>query len=299
MVERQLPKLHTRVRFPSPAPVLFGLSAKPTVVLVTAMKKRKDKIDRLVETLTAKTMAPVSYERKFVAFYDVLGWRQKIAEAGNDPEMILALKAAVTGWSLLSDTGVQNRGFKTCITTFSDNVVISEPVEGPNFHLLLFRLGYMQVLASWSGLLIRGAITIGDIVHDESIVFGPALNRAYELESQQAIYPRIILDPDVGDGFGELPPFMAEEGGLTFIDPFTPVFLVNWRVQQERMGATFAIDEQHAAMMVIKALRDEITKPLGDPQWKKLDWLFRRACAAFKVDERIRKYQRKRLNGSV
>lgn len=260
------------------------------------MRTRKDKIDRLVERLTAKTMAPVSYERKFVAFYDVLGWRQKIAEAGNDPEMILALKAAVTGWSFLSNVEVQNRGFKTRITTFSDNVVISEPAEGPNFHLLLFRLGYMQVIASWSGLLIRGAITIGDIVHDDSIVFGPALNRAYELESQRAIYPRIILDPDIGDGFGKLPPFMAEEDGLTFIDPFTPLFLLNWRVQQERMGAILVIDEQQAAIASIKALRNEITKPLGEPQWKKLDWLFRRACDAFGVDDRIRTYQRKGLN---
>jgi hypothetical protein len=125
--------------------------------------------------------------------------------------MILVLKAAVTGWSLLGNVEVQNRGLKTRITTFSDNAVISEPVEGPNFHLLLFGLGYMQVIASWSGLLIRGAVTIGDIVHDDSIVFGPALNRAYELESQQAIYPRIILDPDIGDGFGKLPPFMAKK----------------------------------------------------------------------------------------
>jgi hypothetical protein len=125
--------------------------------------------------------------------------------------MILVLKAAVTGWSLLGNVEVQNRGLKTRITTFSDNAVVSEPVEGPNFHLLLFRLGYMQVIASWSGLLIRGAVTIGDIVHDDSIVFGPALNRAYELESQQAIYPRIILDPDIGDGFGKLPPFMAKK----------------------------------------------------------------------------------------
>ena len=263
------------------------------------MKTPTDKIDRLVERLTAKTMAPMSYERKFVAFYDVLGWRQKIAEAGNDPGMILALKGAVTGWSLLSNVEVQNRGFKTRITTFSDNVVISEPVEGPNFHLLLFRLGYMQVIASWSGLLIRGAITIGDIVHDDSIVFGPALNRAYELESQQAIYPRIIIDPDIGDAFGKLPPFMAKEDGLTFIDPFTPVFLLNWRVQQERMGATLAIDEQQAAIAIIRALRHEITKPLGEPQWKKLDWLFRRVCDAFKADDRIRKYQRKGLNDGV
>jgi hypothetical protein len=259
------------------------------------MRRGKDKIDRQVEKLTAQTMLPVSYGRKFVAFYDVLGWRQKIAEAGDDPDKILALKAAVSGWSLLSSSQIQSRGFRTQITTFSDNVVISEPVEGPNFHLLLFRLGYMQVIASWSGLLIRGAITIGNLVHDDLVVFGPALNRAYELESQRAIYPRIILDPDIGDAFGALPPFMATEDGLTFIDPFTPLFLLNWRVQQERVGTRMIIDERQAAISVIRALRREITKPLGEPQWSKLNWLFRRVCDAFQADDRTRSYERKHL----
>jgi hypothetical protein len=263
------------------------------------MRTRKDEIDHLVKKLTAETTAPAAYERKFVAFYDVLGWRRKIADAGDNPEMIQALKAAVTGWSFLRNIDVQNRGFKTRITTFSDNVVISEPVEGPNFQLFLFRLGCMQLIASWSGILIRGAITVGDIVHDDSIVFGPALNRAYELESQQAIYPRIILDPDVGDGFGKLPPFMAREDGLTFIDPFTPVFVANWKVQQERTETTLAIDPRKAAISMIRALRAEITKPLGEPQWKKLDWLFTRVCDAFGADDETRKYQRKGLNDGI
>jgi len=38
-------------------------------------------------------------------------------------------------------------------------------------------------------------VTIGLLHHDTDIVFGPALNRAYVLESQQAQYPRIIIDP--------------------------------------------------------------------------------------------------------
>jgi hypothetical protein len=92
---------------------------------------------------------------------------------------------------------------------------------------------------------------------------------------------------------------MAKEDGLTFIDPFTPLFLLNWRVQQERMGAASVTDERQAAIAIIRALRNEITKPLGEPQWKKLDWLFRRVCNAFAADDRIRKYQRRGLNDSV
>jgi hypothetical protein len=256
------------------------------------MRKKPDKIDRLVAQMVARSTAPVAYERKVVVFYDVLGWRQKIVEAGTDLDSINVLKTTIHGWSLLAGSDIQNRGYKTRITTFSDNVVISEPVDGPNFQFLLFRLGYLQVIAAWSGILVRGAITIGDIVHDENIVFGPALNRAYELESKQAVYPRIILDPNIGADFGPLPPFMAEEDGLQFLDPFTPLYLLNWRVQQERSGATFVIDEQEAALKLVSALRIEIAKPLGQREWKKLEWLYERVCKAFQIEDSAKEYRR-------
>lgn len=44
------------------------------------------------------------------------------------------------------------------------------------------------------GLLIRGGLTVGELYHDENIVYGPAMIRAYEMENKMAIYPRIIVD---------------------------------------------------------------------------------------------------------
>ena len=47
------------------------------------------------------------------------------------------------------------------------------------------------------GILIRGGIAYGDIYFDKNRIYGPALNHAYELESKYAIYPRIVLSPDL------------------------------------------------------------------------------------------------------
>jgi hypothetical protein len=44
---------------------------------------------------------------------------------------------------------------------------------------------------------MRGGVTIDDICFEGSIVFGPALNKAYGLESEFAVYPRIVIDPAV------------------------------------------------------------------------------------------------------
>lgn len=47
----------------------------------------------------------------------------------------------------------------------------------------------------------RGAITYGDLFYDneKNIWFGPAMNRAYFLESKKAIFPRIIIDPEYAE----------------------------------------------------------------------------------------------------
>src|SRR5262249_8589289 len=47
------------------------------------------------------------------------------------------------------------------------------------------------------GLLIRGGIAKGPLYHDDSIVFGPALIEAYQLETGVAKFPRVILSRDV------------------------------------------------------------------------------------------------------
>jgi len=43
------------------------------------------------------------------------------------------------------------------------------------------------------GLLIRGGVAIGNIFHDDHIIFGVGVNEAYRLESTVARYPRVIL----------------------------------------------------------------------------------------------------------
>jgi hypothetical protein len=45
------------------------------------------------------------------------------------------------------------------------------------------------------GVLTRGGLCIGPLLHDDHVIFGPGLVAAYRLESQLALYPRVIVDP--------------------------------------------------------------------------------------------------------
>ena len=46
------------------------------------------------------------------------------------------------------------------------------------------------------GHYTRGAIVVGKIYHDGNVVFGPALNQAYELGEKTNRLPRVIVSPE-------------------------------------------------------------------------------------------------------
>jgi len=124
-----------------------------------------------------------SHERRLVVFYDILGWRSEIEDAGADPKRIGKLRRLI-----LSHTRVLRMPIKAVVnvSTFSDNIVISTPVAEGNIPYFLQSMAVMQLMTTSLHFLLRGGISMGDIYHDEEVVFGPALNRAYELESKVA-----------------------------------------------------------------------------------------------------------------
>ena len=84
------------------------------------------------------------------------------------------------------------------ISVFSDSIVISYDANTPGagFYILMDVVYICNDLLSM-GFPVRGGITIGSLIHKENICFGPAMNRAYLLESKCAVYPRILVDPPV------------------------------------------------------------------------------------------------------
>jgi len=89
------------------------------------------------------------------------------------------------------------------ITTFSDCVVRTNFADseanlsyqiGLLFHELLALVHAQSELID-SDVVVRGGVAFGNIFHEEQRVFGPAMVDAYELESEKAIYPRIVISP--------------------------------------------------------------------------------------------------------
>ena len=139
------------------------------------------------------------YSERIIAFVDILGFKEKIGKSNiNQMEAESIYRALNRIYKVKKDnegSGFMNQKSQGVeVTTFSDSAVISYPAEKDNLLFLILDLIHLQLDLTMDDVLIRGGLTIGDLYHDGSIVYGPAMNMAYKLESQVAIYPRIIVD---------------------------------------------------------------------------------------------------------
>ncbi len=79
------------------------------------------------------------------------------------------------------------------------------------------------------GFFVRGGAVVGDIYVDDKGIFGPAAEKAYELESKHAKYPRILLEQNFGSAllnygnenyFQGAQPIVYEEENAYFLNMF-------------------------------------------------------------------------------
>lgn len=168
----------------------------------------------------------MNYENRLICFFDLLGFSAAIKQAEQEPAIAASLFKI---FSEFKDGGLESAlygaipfldvdGMKTCqdyygdslmehadqtyrlvATQFSDSFVISAPAD--NFaacDLLLRAVQIIHFQFFFSlGMLMRGGITVGKLVHERGgALFGPAMIEAYELESKHAVYSRVLVSKD-------------------------------------------------------------------------------------------------------
>lgn len=90
------------------------------------------------------------------------------------------------------------------VSYFSDSLVLSANVDDPIASQTILELLAKLSIKLWDEhkLLLRGGISLGALVHVENgPLFGPAMNKAYYLESKEANTPRIIFDQNAIEAY--------------------------------------------------------------------------------------------------
>lgn len=140
------------------------------------------------------------YEKHVIAFIDILGFKEHIEKTLVDESYAKALHNILAYLNNIKVNNYkgdypENNTSGREISVFSDSIVISYPLTYTSavFYLLLDVI-HIQLDMLANGILLRGGITVGDLYHRSGVVYGPAMNEAYKLESKNAIYPRVVVD---------------------------------------------------------------------------------------------------------
>jgi hypothetical protein len=160
------------------------------------------------------------YKDRVIGFIDILGWKKLVQDSATNEGLLLSIDSVALHIAQISEFCPQiNETYKEIIkeivaenpimekvmvaetdvvsTHFSDTIVLSSsPNKGSVSSLVSVVIGLSLVLLK-AGYCVRGAIVRGQLHHTQGSLYGPALISAYELEKNNAIYPRIILGEDV------------------------------------------------------------------------------------------------------
>lgn len=147
------------------------------------------------------------YKDHLVAYIDFLGFQDFIRDkTSKKVEEIIPflhqIKNCEQDFKILEQKPIST--IQPNIFFFSDSIILSFPLDSllpiPSWMLTQsIQKFIMQIVveALKFGLLVRGALTVGKFYHHEGVVIGEALNRAHQLETNVAIYPRIVIDEAV------------------------------------------------------------------------------------------------------
>lgn len=150
------------------------------------------------------------YQERVVCFIDILGFKNIIertvtpnGDTSCDEVNNIASAFQEIEYYLEPDEYEQEESTLT-VTHFSDCVVMSfDYTENSQIFSFLLKVLRASAALIHHGMVFRGAVVVGKVVHSENQVFGPAIVKAYELESRKAIYPRIIVDEIITDIAGK------------------------------------------------------------------------------------------------
>lgn len=164
------------------------------------------------------------YSERIVAFIDILGFAALVRQLGADPTLHASLNNALKQIRVFKNSSVRPDSAQSNlqVSVFSDSIVISGAAD--NLHGVLWSAIHLQCNILAMGILTRGGISSGRTFHTDDILYGEGMLDAYHLESNAAIYPRIILAPKLMDNIegGYKAAFLRQDGdGLWFLDPFS------------------------------------------------------------------------------
>lgn len=140
----------------------------------------------------------------YVAYMDILGVKDLIKSENSDVYLNKIQQLYSETMTMVQANCYNSYKLNPKIKIFSDNIIITIPkaefmetsVDSMNSCYIMMFAAFFQIIALKYSLLIRGSVVSDKLYIDDYFVFGSALSKAYDLESNVAIYPRVVINPE-------------------------------------------------------------------------------------------------------
>lgn len=149
-----------------------------------------------VNVTYGQRMSSNSYQERVVVFLDILGFKELVRQdkVKTILQAMRIIQRRLRNLDEIPRCPIEH-------TMFSDSVVFSAPLSDDGVVALVHNAAYLAAALFHKGVFCRGAITTGKLYHKRATIFGPALIEAYNMESQLALYPRIITPFAIAEKF--------------------------------------------------------------------------------------------------
>jgi hypothetical protein len=147
------------------------------------------------------------YDTRYCAFVDILGFSElidKLDRNETSPDVLQSLLTKVHNPPETNAGSMEKADFRA--QSISDAVALSGAVNLVGLAAIMHTINRLAVDLLAQGFFIRGAIVKDRLHHDEKMVFGRGLVRAYQFETNIAVYPRVIITREVVDDFRSYDP---------------------------------------------------------------------------------------------
>jgi hypothetical protein len=131
----------------------------------------------------------ISYEDQYVAFIDVLGFKDLVTKQQNLAKLNDYFRFVKR---YLSQQDGINR------IAISDSIILTAPNSLADFRQLILSISQFQAALATIDIWIRGGVSFGPVYFDkaDSIIVGSGFIDAFLLENE-AKFPRVIIDPRI------------------------------------------------------------------------------------------------------
>lgn len=149
------------------------------------------------------------FERCVVTFIDILGYRNLLNTMHADElvKVVNSLRGFAAGDGDEEEPPRRSDEIRLYTQAFSESVsdavvrvrtIDTQSQDGPFVHELI-DLMHATIECVGRGILIRGGMTIGPVhvgLDGKGPIFGNGMVRAYRIEEDEAVYPRIMIDDE-------------------------------------------------------------------------------------------------------